>query len=74
MTINKKNKFILVNKSITNHLGKNPKKGGSPPKERRGIKITVFIRYLKLKDEKIWFKLKIFNLLKRKITVIDKKQ
>lgn len=65
---------MFINKSITNHLGKNPKNGGNPPKERRGIKIIVFIKNLKLNDEKIWFKLKIFNLLKRKIIEIDKKQ
>jgi|NOAtaT_7_FD_contig_41_2365897_length_465_multi_4_in_0_out_0_1 hypothetical protein len=63
-----------MSKSITSHLGKNPRKGGKPPKESKGIKITVFIKNLKLNDEKIWFKLKIFNLLKRKIIEIDKKQ
>lgn len=72
--INKKNKFILVSKLITIHFGKNPTKGGNPPKESKGIKIIVFIKNLKLKDEKIWFKLKIFNLLKRKIMVIERKQ
>lgn len=45
--------FNLINKSITNHLGKNPKNGGNPPKESRGIKITVFIKNLKLNEEKI---------------------
>lgn len=63
-----------MSKSITSHLGKNPRKGGKPPKESKGIKITVFIKNLKLNDEKIWFKLKIFNLLKRKIIETDKKQ
>jgi len=66
--------FKFINKSITSHLGKNPRNGGNPPKESKGIKITVFIKNLKLNDEKIWFKLKIFNLLKRKIIEIDKKQ
>lgn len=66
--------FIFINKSITSHLGKNPKKGGKPPKDKRGIKIIVFTKNLKLNEEKIWFKLKIFKLLKRKIIEIDKKQ
>lgn len=56
------------------HLGKNPKNGGRPPKERRGMKIIVFIKNLKLKEAKIWFKLKIFRLLNKKITVIERKQ
>lgn len=66
--------FIFISKSITSHLGKNPKNGGKPPKESKGIKITVFIKNLKLKEEKIWFKLKIFKLLNKKIIEIDKKQ
>jgi hypothetical protein len=35
------------------HLGKNPKNGGNPPKERNGIKIHILIKFLKLKKEKI---------------------
>jgi len=72
--INKKNILVFINKSIINHFGKNPKNGGNPPKESRGIKIMVFIKNLKLNNEKIWFKLKIFILLNKKITLIDKKQ
>jgi hypothetical protein len=45
--------FKFISKSITSHLGKNPKNGGRPPRDKRGIKITVFIKNLKLKDEKI---------------------
>lgn len=74
ITIKRKNILRFISKSIINHLGKNPKNGGKPPNERRGIKITVFIKNLKLKEEKIWFKLKIFKLLNRKIIEIDKKQ
>lgn len=66
--------FRFINKSIISHFGKKPKNGGRPPKDKRGIKIIVFIKNLKLKEEKIWFRLKIFNLLKRKIIAIDKKQ
>jgi hypothetical protein len=51
--INKKNKFILTIKSIIIHFGKNPKNGGSPPKDKRGTKIIVLIKNLKLNDEKI---------------------
>lgn len=51
--------------SIIIHLGKNPKNGGNPPKDKSGIKIIVFIKNLKLNEEKTWFKLKIFKLLKR---------
>lgn len=72
--IKRKNKFMFINKSIISHFGKNPRKGGKPPNDSSGIKIIVFIKYLKLKDEKIWFKLKIFNLLNKKITVIERKQ
>jgi hypothetical protein len=32
-----KNVFVLINDWITNHLGKNPTKGGSPPKDKKGI-------------------------------------
>lgn len=74
ITIRRKNIFKLINISIISHLGKNPKNGGRPPKDKRGIKIIVFIKNLKLKEEKIWFKLKIFKLLKRKIIEIERKQ
>ena len=74
ITIKRKNILRFISKSIINHLGKNPKNGGKPPKKKKKIKITVFIKNLKLKEEKIWFKLKIFKLLNRKIIEIDKKQ
>lgn len=74
MIINKKNIFKFINKSIINHLGKNPKKGGNPPRDNKGMKITVFIKNLKLNEEKIWFKLKIFRLLNKKIIEIERKQ
>lgn len=72
--IKSKNIFKFIKRSIIIHLGKNPKNGGSPPRDKRGIKITVFIKNLKLNEEKIWFKLKILSLLKRKMIEIDKKQ
>lgn len=58
--------------SITIHLGKNPKKGGRPPKDRKGKNIIVLIKFLKFKEEKIWFKLKILKRLK--IITIDKER
>lgn len=45
--------FKFINKSMTSHFGKKPRNGGSPPKESKGIKITVFIKNLKLNEEKI---------------------
>lgn len=66
--------FKFIKRSIIIHFGKNPRNGGNPPKDNRGIKIIVFIKNLKLNDEKIWFKLKIFRLLNKKIIEIDKKQ
>lgn len=72
--INNKVKFKFINISITIHFGKNPKNGGRPPKDKRGIKIAVFIKNLKLNEAKIWFRLKIFKLLNKKITVIERKQ
>jgi hypothetical protein len=38
---NKKNKFFLINISIIIHFGKNPKKGGKPPKDNKTIKIEI---------------------------------
>jgi hypothetical protein len=35
ITVNKNKKFILTNDSIINHFGKNPKKGGNPPKDNK---------------------------------------
>lgn len=43
----KKIKTIYLNEiinSIIIHLGKNPKKGGRPPKDNKGIIITNFIK------------------------------
>lgn len=63
ITNKRKIRFKFINNSIITHLGKNPKNGGKPPKDNKGIKIIVLIKCWKLKDEKIWFKLKIFRLL-----------
>jgi hypothetical protein len=50
---NKNTRFVFINKSIINHLGKNPKNGGNPPKDKSGIKIIIFIKCAKLKEAKI---------------------
>lgn len=42
--------FLNVNISIINHLGKNPKKGGNPPNDKKTIKI------IRLKKKLIFFK------------------
>ena len=68
MRINKiKIKLLIKRFSITNHFGKNPRKGGKPPNERRGRKIIILLIFLKLKLVNIWFIQKIENLLKKKI-------
>jgi hypothetical protein len=34
-------------------LGKNPKNGGKPPKDSKGIKVIVLIKFLNVIKEKI---------------------
>lgn len=46
-----------INNSITIHLGKNPKNGGRPPKERRGSVINSFINLFIVVRENIWLRL-----------------
>lgn len=67
-------KFIEINISIVIHFGKNPKNGGNPPKDNKGIKIIIFSKFLKLNKEKIWFILKILKLLNKITIVIEIKQ
>jgi hypothetical protein len=44
-------KLLKIIISIVIHLGKNPKKGGSPPKDRRGMLIISFcILFLHFKE------------------------
>ncbi len=59
---------------IVSHFGRNPKKGGNPPKDKIGIlKIMLFFFLLSVKLN-IWFKLKSLKLEKNKIIVEDKKK
>jgi hypothetical protein len=37
-----------TNNSIINHLGKNPKKGGNPPRDKRDKNIKIFIKKMEL--------------------------
>lgn len=70
---NSKYNFIEINISIIIHLGKNPTKGGRPPKDNKGIKIIIFNIWLLENNLKIWFKLKSLKLLNIKIIETDKK-
>jgi len=56
------------------HLGKNPKKGGNPPKDNKGKEnINLKLLFL-LKKENIWFKLKILKFFNEKIIQKIKKE
>lgn len=37
ITVIKKIWFVLINDWMTNHFGKNPKNGGSPPKDKKEV-------------------------------------
>jgi hypothetical protein len=45
--------FIIVNVSIIIHLGKNPKNGGNPPKDKRTINKKTLIKELLLNILKV---------------------
>lgn len=63
--------FIIL--SITIHLGKNPKNGGNPPKEKKFINKQNLKTNLLFKVKKIWFKwnkLNILNIIIIEILVI----
>jgi len=49
------NQYILekINISIINHLGKNPKNGGSPPNDKRGKEINNFKKLFFIENENI---------------------
>lgn len=60
---------ILIKFSIIIHLGKNPKNGGSPPKDRKLIKKQNFMVGDWLLNKNIWLMLNILNLLNIQIIV-----
>lgn len=64
---NKNKRFIKVITSIINHLGKNPKKGGRPPKDNKVMNILDFISLLFVYILKVWLMLKSLKLFKTKI-------
>lgn len=69
-----KNKFSKIIISIEIHLGKNPRKGGKPPKDNKGIEIINFCILDFKERENIWLRLNILKLLNIKIIEIDKKK
>lgn len=59
-----KKKLFFTSIWIVNHFGKNPMKGGRPPKERKFIIKNIFIGVLKLiLQNNCWIK-KILKILK----------
>ena len=60
---NKNKRFMNVIISIISHLGINPKKGGSPPKDKRVINILDLINLLLLYILKVWLMLNNLKLL-----------
>lgn len=65
--------FIAID-WITNHLGKNPRKGGKPPKDSRDKNMQCFITGKLLNKENdwlMWYNLKAWNI---KIKVKDKNE
>jgi len=59
---------------MINHLGKNPRNGGSPPKDSKDKKIKIFIKKLELNILKVWVIFNNLKLLKIKTIVKLKKQ
>lgn len=62
----------MINISIINHFGKNPKNGGKPPKDNKGINNIIFKNLLELNNLKVWLILKILKLLNIKTILIFK--
>lgn len=58
---------------MVSHLGKNPKKGGKPPKERKEQKIANFLKKLIFRENPWLIKNKLYVFIKY-TTVIEKKQ
>lgn len=66
------NKNLLVIDWITNHFGKNPKNGGSPPKDNRDKKSVNLVKGDSLNEENIWLKCERLNKAKKIMIVKDK--
>lgn len=70
----KKYWFIVINDWITNHLGKNPKKGGSPAKDKKDVRKKNFkiIEWENMLN--IWLIKNILNWLNINTSLIDIKE
>ena len=66
--------FILTNDSIINHFGKNPKKGGRPPKDSKDKNKINLITVLLLNKVNIWLIWNNLKLLNKKTIQNDKKE
>lgn len=75
MIMNKINtwKFIFMF-WISSHLGKNPRKGGSPPKDRRFMKIRFLLVEFILIEVKMWLNLNKLNKVSWIISVMIMKE
>lgn len=71
--VRRKNIFILINDSIINHLGRNPIKGGRPPKDNKDKNIKNFTIEFLLNNPNIWLILNNLKLLNIKIIAIERK-
>lgn len=63
-----------INSSIINHLGKNPRNGGKPPRDKRDKNIKIFIKKIELNFLKDWLMFSKLKLLNIKIIERFKKQ
>lgn len=61
------NWFILIISSIIIHLGRNPKKGGNPPNDKKLIMKQNLINGVLFLNKNNWLIWDIFNNLKIKI-------
>ena len=62
---NKNNSWLITRFWITNHLGRNPKKGGNPPRDNKFKNRKNFIFFEIKYIENNWFKWEILNILKK---------
>lgn len=69
-----KNMFKLIRDSIINHLGKNPIKGGRPPKDNSVKNIRNFRIEFLLNNPNIWLILNNLKLLNKKTIEKERKQ
>lgn len=73
MNDNTTNILFLINNSIINHLGINPKNGGNPPKESNKINNEIFINLFELNILNVWLMLNSLKLSNKKTMLKFKK-